>query len=72
MQTCLAQSPSVPLEEAIISKDLEIRYPNEVWELLLVIYEENEERKGVLQSDFEENYDDVTKKMKTNRVLKSL
>ena len=39
---------------------------------LLVNYEENENRKNVVQSDFKEDSDDVMKKMKTNHVLKSL
>ncbi len=33
---------------------------------LLVDYEENEDKSGVVQSNFEEDSDDVMKKMKSN------
>ena len=38
---------------------------------LLVNYEENEDKSGVVQSDFEEDSDDVMKEMKTYYVFKS-
>ncbi len=38
----------------------------------LLIKKKIEDRSDVVQSDFEEDSDDVTKKMKTNHVFKSL
>ncbi len=41
--------------------------PDDILELL-VIHEENQNRNDAVQSDFEEDSDDVMKKMKTNHV----
>ncbi len=50
-----------------------ICYPDDICKLLvLLIVKRNEDRNDVVQSDFEEDSDDVMKKMNTNHVFKSL
>ncbi len=48
-----------------------ILYPDDIRKLH-VIYEANEDRNDMVQSDIEEDSGDVTKKMKTNHVSKGL